>query len=162
MRAGYHVAVSAGISTGLQVILHSWPATIGCFFSGILLDLDHILEYYLIRKKLPFSYRDLVDFCLYDKGGKIYLFLHAYELLLALWILIGFLSLGKVWLGIAIGLTVHVVCDQWANPIKPLFYFLTYRINNKFEKTRILSARYFQRSKAIPSPWWGGQGRGDS
>ena len=54
MRARYHVIASAGISLGFQAATHSWPAALGCFLSGILIDTDHYLEYCLFRKKFPF------------------------------------------------------------------------------------------------------------
>ena len=145
MRARNHVIVSAGVSLGLQMTLHSWPATLGCFFSGFLIDIDHYLEYYLLRKKFPYRYKDLVDFCCYNNEGKVYLIFHAYEYLFILWFSIYFFHLGLLWLGFAIGLTTHLIFDQFTNPIKPLFYFLTFRIKNQFEKTKTLSEAYFQR-----------------
>ena len=145
MRTRNHIIVSAGVSAGLQTTIHSWPATAACFFSGFLIDVDHYLDYFIIRKKFPYRYNDLYDFCMYSKQSKVYLFLHAYEFLLALWLSICFFHLGKVWLGVAIGVTIHLVFDQFINPIKPLFYFLTYRIMNKFDTKRTLSEAYFQR-----------------
>ena len=145
MKASYHVAVSAGLSLGLQATMHSWPATLGCFFSGVLIDTDHYLEYYLLRKKFPFRYKDLLEYCWSNKETKVYLFFHAYEYLLVLWLWIYFFHPGLLWLGVTIGLTTHLVLDQFTNPIKPLFYFLTFRLHNHFEKTKTLSAAYFQR-----------------
>jgi hypothetical protein len=150
MKVKYHIVASAGISLGCQAAMHSWPATLGCFFSGVLIDLDHYLEYYIFRKKFPYRYKDLFDFCWYNEESKLYLFLHAYEYPFILWFLIYFFSLGKVWLGVALGLTTHLAFDQWINPGKPLFYFLMFRIKNQFEKIKIVSARYYQRKfKAI-------------
>jgi hypothetical protein len=146
MRTTGHIIVSAGVSLGCQVTMHSWPATIGCFFSGILLDVDHYLEYYLLRKKFPYKYKDLVDFCWYNQESNLYLFFHAYEYLFVLWFSIYFFCLGKIWVAVAVGLTTHLVLDQWVNPIKPLFYFLTFRIKNQFKKTKILSEIYFRRN----------------
>jgi len=150
MKVKYHIAASAGISLACQVTMHSWPATLGCFFSGVLIDLDHYLEYCIFRKKFPFRYKDLVDFCWYNEESRLYLFFHAYEYLFVLWFLIYFFSLGKVWFGVALGLTTHLLFDQWINPGKPLFYFLIFRIKNQFEKIQTVSARYYQRKfKAI-------------
>ena len=144
MRARYHVVASAGISLGFQAAMHSWPATLGCFLSGILIDIDHYLEYCISKKKFPYRYKELLDFCLYHKESKLYLFFHAYEYLIILWLSIYFFDLGKIWIGIAIGLTAHLIFDQFTNPIKPLFYFLTFRIKNKFETSKIVSKDYFK------------------
>jgi hypothetical protein len=145
MRARYHVIASAGISLGFQAAMHSWPATLGCFLSGILIDVDHYLEYYIVRKEFPFQYKDLVKFCMENKQKKLYLVFHAYEYLILLWFSIFFFSLGKIWIGIAVGLTTHLIFDQFTNPIKPLFYFLTFRIKNKFETIKMTSEEYSKR-----------------
>ena len=79
MRARYHVIASAGISLGFQVAAHSWPATLGCFLSGVLIDIDHYLEYCIMHKKFPFRYKDLLQFCLNHQEKKLFLFFHAYE-----------------------------------------------------------------------------------
>lgn len=147
MRASYHIAASAGIALGLQVTMHSWPASLGCFCSGVLIDIDHYLEYYLHKKDFPFRYKDLYDFCMFSKDNKVYLVFHAYEYLFVLWFLIYLFHPGMVWLGVALGLTAHLVLDQFTNPIKPLFYFITFRAVNQFEKTKVLSEMYFLRKQ---------------
>ena len=144
MKTSHHIIASTGISLGFQAAAHSWPATLGCFLSGILIDTDHYLEYYLIRKRFPFRFKDLVDFCFDASVPKLYLIFHAYEWLFILWFSIYFFDLGIIWTGIAIGLTTHLLLDQCFNPIKPPCYFLTFRIKNDFEKTKILSESYFQ------------------
>ncbi|MCB9757085.1 MAG: hypothetical protein H6753_01520 [Candidatus Omnitrophica bacterium] len=143
MKASYHIVVSAGVALGLQAMLHSWPASLGCFVSGVLIDLDHYLEYYISKRRIPFRYKDLLDFCTSHKDKKLYLFFHGYEYLFILWILIYVFYLNNIFIGIALGLTIHLICDQFTNPTKPLFYFITYRLKNQFIKTNILSERYF-------------------
>ena len=145
MKARYHVMVSTGLSLGVLALSQSWPATTACFFSGILIDLDHYWEYYIIKQKFPFRYKDLVDFCQNDKYSKLYLIFHSYEYLILLWFAIYFLHLNEVWIGFALGLTVHLLFDQLVNPVKPLFYFLTFRMYYQFEKSKIVSKDYFQR-----------------
>ncbi len=147
MKASYHVMVSAGLAAGFQTVTHSWTGAACCFFSGVLIDIDHYLEYYIIEKKFPFRYRDLLDFCEFSKAKKLYLYFHAYEYLVILWLAIWYFQLGPIALGFAVGLSVHLLCDQFTNPIKPLFYFITFRIINRFEKAKFLSDAYYQRQK---------------
>jgi hypothetical protein len=144
MRPTYHIVASGIISIGLQASMHSWPITLGCFFSGVLIDLDHYLEYCLIRGKFPFRYKDLVDFCYDQRVTKLYLILHSYEFILCLWLLISLFHLGSIWIGVAIGLTTHLFFDQFTNPIKPFFYFMSFRLMHRFEKSKTLSVKYFQ------------------
>jgi len=145
MKPTYHIIASAGISCGVQAAMHSWPATIGCFFSGVLIDLDHYLEYGLVRKKFPFRYQDLVDFCWDGTVTKMYLFFHSYELMCMLWLLVYYFHLGGIWIGIALGLTTHMIFDQFTNPTKPLFYFMMYRIKHGFEKSQTMTENYYQK-----------------
>ncbi len=147
MRPSYHIAASAGVSVGVHLTMHSWPAAMGCFVSGVLIDLDHYLEYYIFRKKFPWDYKDLVRFCFDVRVKQSFLVLHAYELLFLFWFFIYFFGLGKVWTGIAIGLTAHLALDQFTNPIKPLCYFLIYRMNHQFLKAKIFSEQYYHHSK---------------
>jgi hypothetical protein len=142
MKPSYHIMASAGVSLGYQVAMHSWPATLGCFLSGVLIDVDHYAEYWILKKEFPFKYKDLVHFCHKDNGDKVYLLFHAYEYLFILWFAIYLFSLGKMWIGITVGLTTHIMCDQFTNPIKPLFYFLTYRYKNHFKKSELMTGRY--------------------
>ena len=144
MKASYHVVASGVVAASFHALAHSWPATTACFLSGILIDVDHYWEYYLVRKKMPCSYQDLVDFCFYDKHSKLYLIFHSYEYLVLFWLAITVLDLGLVFQGIALGATVHLLFDQFTNPIKPLYYFLTYRIIHGFDKKRTLSQKYFE------------------
>lgn len=145
MKASYHVIVSAGVAVGFQAITHSWVGATCCFLSGVLIDLDHYLEYYIVKKKFPFRYKDLLDFCDHNNAQKVYLYFHAYEYLIVLWLAIYFFQMGLIPLGFAIGLTVHLLCDQFTNPIKPLFYFLIFRIQHAFMKSKILSASYYHK-----------------
>ena len=152
MKASYHIAVSAGVALGLQSQVHSWPAAAVCFLSGVLIDIDHYLDYYIVKKKFPFNYQELLDFCYYDKAPKIYLFFHGYEYLLALWLIVPFTHFNSVYAGFVLGLTVHVFFDQFTNPIKPLFYFVTYRISQSFMKVKTLSPEHFKRQKLTGKP----------
>ena len=42
-------------------------------------------------------------------------------------------------LAVGIGFIQHLIFDQCTNPIKPLAYFITYRLKHKFRKESILS-----------------------
>jgi hypothetical protein len=142
MKPTYHVIISGGVTAVFALWVKSKTAVLACFLSGIFIDLDHHLDYFLVRKKLPLSYKKLVDFCDKDQGP-LYLFLHSYELLILMWICIYYFSLGNVWVGIAVGFTTHILCDEFANPFRPLAYFLTYRIKHKFNRKMLFKKEHF-------------------
>ena len=142
MRPKHHVILSTGVSALFAIWIKSKCAIIVCFLSGIFIDLDHHLDYFLARRELPLSYKKLVDFFDNDRGP-IHLYLHSYEMLIMLWFSIYYLSLGNVWVGLAVGLTTHLLCDAIANPFKPIAYFLTYRIKHKFNRKMLFKKEYF-------------------
>jgi len=100
------------------------------------------VDYYLERKELPLSYKKLVEFCNSGDHTKLRLFLHSYELLILLWIGITYFSFGEVWLGIAVGFTTHIICDEIVNPMRPMGYFFTYRIKHNFNRKMIFKTKY--------------------
>jgi hypothetical protein len=144
MRPISHVIVSSGVTAILSVWVKSWDALAVCFLSGIFIDLDHHVDYFLARKEIPFSYRKLVDFCWNDHSAKIFLFLHSYELLITLWISIFVFDLNRIWVSAAIGMTIHILCDEIANPLRPLAYFFSYRAKNRFDRKYFFKKGYHE------------------
>ena len=135
MMPGQHVIASGITSAFFMFLTRSLPGTIVCFFSGILIDLDHILDYYLIKKKMCWSLKELVDFCLDQKVEKAYLVLHAHELMAVLWIVASYRRLNALWIGGLFGMSVHLLLDQIANPVDGLTYFWFYRSRIGFPKS---------------------------
>jgi len=143
LRPTNHILISGGVTLVFSLWVKSTWALGACFLSGIFIDLDHHFDYLLEKKEIPLSYKKLVDFCKYDHQSKLYLFLHSYELLLLLWLSITYFSLGAVWLGIAIGFTTHIICDEIVNPGRPLSYFLIYRIKHNFNRKMFFKKGYY-------------------
>ena len=143
MRPVHHVMISGGVSTLFAIWVESVWAIGACFLSGIFIDLDHHFDYMISRKELPLSYKKLLDFLEKDHSTKLYLFLHSHELLLLFWMAIFYFSLGEVWIGVAVGFTTHILCDEIANPFRPLAYFLTYRIKHQFNRKMLFKESFF-------------------
>ena len=147
MKPSHHVVISAAVTSLFALWVRSWPALAACFLSGILIDIDHHLDYWFNEKKFPFRYRDLVEFCSIENKnrGKLYLIFHSYELLFLFWWAVLYLQLGVIWLGMAIGLTVHMLFDQLFNPLKRFAYFLTYRILVGFKRENLFDPSRYQK-----------------
>ena len=145
MSPSKHLIVSTGLGMIMLLWLKSWAAAGACFVSGILIDLDHHLDFFWAKNKIPLNYQELRTFCKFDKHGKLFLIFHSYESLIVLWLLIYYLQLNVVWLGIAVGLTVHLFFDQFTNPIKPFFYFFIYRVRVGFERKHLFTKEYLQK-----------------
>ena len=134
MSPSRHILISAVTSGALQYAYASWPATVVCFLSGVLIDLDHVPDFCFQKKKIIFHPRELFDFCEREYGNKTVLALHSYELLLLLWVIIFVGKLNYLWIAMAMGATVHMLFDQLTNPAHPLAYFFWFRLKHKFNR----------------------------
>lgn len=142
MTVSRHIKFSLAISILLLLWWKSLFYSTISFLAGILIDLDHLLDYY-VHKGLdkPLNLNWIKDFyitCTDIKFDKLYLVLHSFELLTLFWLVIYKFSLGKFWIAIAIGFTQHMLLDKIGNPVHPLMYFLLFRIYNKFNKLALL------------------------
>ncbi|MBU0468416.1 MAG: hypothetical protein KKD07_03250 [Candidatus Omnitrophica bacterium] len=146
MRPVSHVIISTGVSLAVYVWLHSISCAFFCLFAGVLIDVDHILDYFFCKKRIPFSYKELNDYCKFDVEGKISVIFHSYELVIVLWIVYTFFN-SRVLLGIAIGATVHLLCDAFANPFKFKSYLLSYRHYHKYERKKFYVDGFFKDKK---------------
>lgn len=64
---------------------------------------------------------------------------HAYEYNVFIVFLIIVTGGNLLVLAVGIGFIQHLLFDQFTNPIKPLAYFITYRLKNQFSKECVLS-----------------------
>jgi len=126
---------------------HSVAGTAACLASGVLIDLDHLLDYVLARRKLTFDLAELEHFCGKEKFSRLYILFHSYEFLALLWLAIWFWQLNFVWQGVAWGVTLHLVLDQFVNPLKPLVYFFTYRLKHGFDRKCVFPDEYYNNLK---------------
>ena len=145
MKPTHHAIISAGVGTAFGFWAQSLAAGGVCFLSGIFIDIDHVIDYVIFRKKFPDSYQDLYDFGYKEDKAKLFLFFHSYELFLLLWILVFCVKMEPIWLGFAVGLTGHMICDQFVNPVRPLGYFLFFRLKQNFERRKILTDAFYKK-----------------
>jgi len=145
MRPTHHAIISVGVSVLFASWVKSWQAVLACFLSGIFIDVDHVLDFILSRKKIPWTYSELEDFCGRIKQGKLHLIFHSYEFWLLFWFAAYQYSFNIVWIGIGVGVCTHIICDQFLNPLRPLAYFFTYRYKHEFNKEYVFKEKYFQK-----------------
>lgn len=134
--------ISGGVTAFFAIWIRSWGGIIACFLSGIFIDFDHHLDYWLLNKELPINYKKLVDFFENQRMSHVMIFFHSYEVLSLMWVCVFLFDLNVIWLGIAVGCTTHVLCDEIFNPIKPMAYFLTYRIVNRFQRNHFFKKKF--------------------
>ena len=139
-----HIIVSIPLGAAVGFFTESFLAGLLCFLSGIIIDIDHLIEYTIHYDwRIP-NFKEVYQACSKmanreEEGGtkKLYLVLHVGEIAILLWI--GFLFSKNIYLlSIALGYSMHITMDAMANALKPWAYFLTWRMKNGFN-TRELS-----------------------
>ena len=142
MKVVNHTAISLILGAALYTYLESFSCFLWVLITGIFIDIDHYIDYAISRgmtlnpKKISDALR-----CDYLSFKKIILFLHSYELVIILWLAIFIFGLNSIWKCAATGFTAHLFLDQAFNPVKPLGYFLSFRIANNFEPKKIFVKR---------------------
>jgi hypothetical protein len=132
-----HVITSGFVSLFVGIYFKSLGCAVVSFAAGVLIDLDHLIDYYA-NHKFTWKAKTVYNTCAKMDLRKLYLVLHSYELVAIFWASIYIFSLSNFWKALAIGLTQHLLFDQIFNPIKTLGYFTTYRIIKGFKKELIV------------------------
>ncbi|MBI2471556.1 MAG: hypothetical protein HYV59_09990 [Planctomycetes bacterium] len=125
--------LGASIITGVVTFLitKTISPSIACFLAGWLVDVDHIWDFYKNAGK-GFNVKRFVNTFENGEVKKAYLYLHSYELLFTLVLLCFFTHFNHLLSFATLGFAVHLLFDQIFNPVKPLTYFITYRILNSY------------------------------
>ena len=131
-----HAFASALISMVFLYFTKSPSAALLCFLAGVLIDADHLLDFWMYKGKIVISREVFGHF--YEGFGKIYVVLHSFEIIAAL-LLLGFAlqEVGTYMFGVAVGMLTHIILDFFSYELHPAGYFITYRILKGFDKKYI-------------------------
>ncbi|MBN3040243.1 MAG: hypothetical protein JW867_03875 [Candidatus Omnitrophica bacterium] len=143
MKVSEHILGSFVFSTITYLATKSLLAAAACFLSGILIDIDHIIDFGRLYGFNLYGLKKLVYASQEDEKAKskhnfkkIYLFLHSIELACLLWITA--LWLANIYLIAAvIGYTGHLILDCIGNREDLKFYLFFYRARNKFSAKKL-------------------------
>ena len=128
MKPPAHAVVSLSIGGVLWATTNSPHSFVAAALTGVLIDLDHLVDYYRWFVKGAHS--------------RAYFFLHSYELLVPAY-LAGYLSgWDPVVMGVSFAFLGHLLCDQLANPVGPLTYFFTYRAMKGFRRSAVVDVAW--------------------
>jgi len=142
MRPLKHIIASAILGIGFLLFVRPPWAALIVFLTGVFIDLDHLVDFWALKPKNPFSVKNFLNAEKYDKQAKwIFVFFHSWELIIGFW-LWAFLAHWPLWpTSIAAGATLHLILDidNLKHPCKmhPLTYFLFFRIIKGFKKKQI-------------------------
>lgn len=140
MKLPHHVAASSVLCGGMYASSGSLVLAISAFISGVLIDLDHVLDFLFFAKD-KFTIRNFFTYYhknLWDRFAGV---LHSWELMFLLLVL-SCLFRHPLIIGVASGAFLHMLMDQVVNPriipIHRLFYFLAFRMSKGFKRKLIL------------------------
>lgn len=129
MRPLQHLAYSTAASSVLFLTTRSLKIAVGCVASGVLVDLDHLIEYKNYCGK-NWDWEEFSTGIYFDKKSSIKVIFHSWEAASVLWSIVlardGIRKKSLLY-GIATGYTLHLILDQAGNPLNKMGYFELYR-----------------------------------
>ena len=128
MKPPGHAIISLSIGGVLWAVTKSPYSMASAFFTGVFIDIDHLVEYYWWFVK--------------EDNSRIIYFFHSYELLVPAFLAGYFSGWDPVVLGASIAFLGHLLTDQIANPVGPFGYFFTYRAMKKFQRRSIVNLEW--------------------
>jgi len=139
------VIASFGISLIFYFIFKSLPCALLCLLTGILVDIDHLFEY-IKGVGWHLNLKHFFKFCYEAKYERLYIFLHAYEYFFLIALIIVISDFNHLALAVGIGYIQHLIFDQVVNPVKPMTYFIFYRLKNRFIKQNLFKDGFLDSS----------------
>ncbi len=147
MRVTSHIKVSGILGLGVYAYTGETVSSVACFLSGWLIDLDHFLDWVMNFGPTLKHARVLSNFRMH-RYRRLYVIFHGWEYFIGLFafhILYGL----PPWVFYAtLGGACHLALDQIYNgPKRPLAYFITYRLYQRFKASNIV----FRITKPAPT-----------
>lgn len=131
MRTPAHICASSAAGGAAYVLTGSAELSVSCLLSGVLLDVDHLADFFLLSGE-PFTIKGFFSWCHEMRWKKIYLVLHSYELYFLLLLAAGLFP-GRALTGVLLGMGLHLLMDQLGNrDLNKWFYFMTFRYRSGF------------------------------
>jgi hypothetical protein len=135
MKPEYHLFVSAALASGFYLFTGSVWGSILAFAGGFLIDIDHFFDFWLYKKRITYTSEFFTNH--FQKSGHIIVIFHSIELLWLVY-LAQVLTASPIVLGLAAGMTVHMLMDLFGNrDMHPLGYFFMFRYLKKFNAKKI-------------------------
>lgn len=130
-----HLIVTLSLACIFFAKGNSLMAVFCCFVGGILIDLDHLLDYFSWYGN-KFNIKDFLGSRYFAESGKLYLPFHSWELIIMLWV--GAFATGLGWIyALSSSMTAHMVIDHAIHKKKPLYYSLVNRWIKGFDHNRL-------------------------
>jgi len=137
MRPVWHIISSAILGIVIYFFTGSIIAGIIALLTGVFIDLDHLIDFWISAPKNPFSVKEFYHMDKYLKSkGDYYtiIFLHAFEWLIILAVLVVIYQ--NIYLvAIVLSILLHLTLDNFnlKKQDHPLSYSIIFRVLKKFK-----------------------------
>ena len=153
MKPSIHVVVSFSIGLTLWFFTKSVYAGLLCFFSGVLVDVDHVVEYIIHHKWKTLTVKTVYQ-ASKETGRqegdyrfkRLYLIFHSLELVITFWALT-VITKNLYMLAITLGYSSHIILDATTNPLSWYSYFILRRLKNKFDTDKLVDKKRIEKFK---------------
>jgi len=152
MNPSRHVITSFALGAIFWFFTKSISASLLCFLTGVLVDLDHIIEYPLHFDWRSFSAKNVYHASIHTRDGKgdyrykkLYIVFHSWEMVILFWALYAYTK-NIYFLAFSLGYTSHMFLDTVGNKGYPALYFLLGRIMNNFSTDKLMRKKCDGRS----------------
>jgi len=117
------------------------------FIGGFLIDLDHVLEYFLVYGP-HFNLIYFLQGRQFLISDQIHLWFHAWEYV-AVFIIFSFIikknkGIKAILLTLALAISVHLLTDTVINRVPLKFYTLSYRASQNFSAPKLMSPKGYE------------------
>lgn len=142
--------ITASILAGLivwKLYKKLWTSLIAAFFGGVLIDLDHLIDYY-------FAFGPTFDLYYFTQGyqflksGKVYILFHGWEYAFALLVIFIFIRhykiLASVILAFTLAMITHLTIDTLTNEMYFKSYFIVKRARVNFDMQKLVPASHYE------------------
>jgi len=147
MKPSRHIIASLTLGAALWFLTRSLYAGLLCFASGVLVDVDHIVDYIIQHDWKSITFKNIYEACeqtVKQKGDlkfkKLYIILHSAEIALLLW-LVTIYTKNIYLLGITSGYSLHLIMDFVGNPLRFPSLFMLYRSAKRFDTDKLLKKK---------------------
>lgn len=122
------------------------------FCGGFLIDLDHVLEYFLVFGP-HFNFLYFTQGREFLASNSLHLWFHAWEYIPIL-VIIGLLfkkktTLKTIFITLAFAASIHLITDMIVNQYSFNFYTLTYRAEHNFSAKELMNPESYQENQEL-------------
>lgn len=147
MSPGGHLVTTAAVCAATQAMTGSWTLTTAIAAGGVLIDVDHAVDYVLFERPRRLTPGAFLRHYVEGRARRVVLVLHSYELFAAL-LVAGWWTQSGPLLGYLVGALMHLALDVvWNGRLTPrsiaAFYSFTYRAAHRFESAALLGTPSF-------------------